>query len=97
MKVVIAVQNETLSVQLLPSLWYNETTGLFEQLQREDGLSPLSQRESLNPSVYCIRSAVEFDVRAGEHNPGRYHDMVHVSLTLLYLKQVVYKNIIYTL
>lgn len=54
------VSNEVLRVQLLSYLWYIDTTGFIEELQREDGFSPLSHSEYLSLSFRLLEVRLAF-------------------------------------
>lgn len=55
-QLLLRVNDRALSVNILPYLWYNQKRGCYECIRREDGFSPLIQRQYLTPSVGPIRA-----------------------------------------
>lgn len=87
--------NKAFSSQLLRYMWYNDTTGCYESLRREDRFSPLSHRESLTPFVLRIRSGAGFNDTTVRRNPETDHAMPHLSFVLLFkLKHILCNNFI---
>lgn len=81
---------ETIIVHIFPYLLLNRKAGYFELIQREDGVSALSQRGSLTPSVHLIRSGVRDDETADGRDTDAYHVVRHLAFSFLFnRKQIV--------
>lgn len=90
--------NESVRAQLLTYMWYNETTGFYEELQREFCFFPLSHRDSLAPFALPTRSVAVVDEMETWCNLETDHDMCHLEFTLFFkLRKLVCNHFIYRL
>ena len=97
-KLVGRIGQGGLSTHLLPYLWYNDKTGCFECLPREDGFSSTSQLQSLVPSVRPIKSGTGIDAAAAARNGNTDRAMRHVAHALLYkLKKLTCDSVIHSI
>ena len=87
-----------LSTHVLPYLWYNDKTGCFECLERENGFSSSSQLESLVPSVRPMKTGTGIDATAAGRDRNMDHAMRHVAHSLLFkLKKLACDTTIHAL
>lgn len=61
------IVTETISMYLLPYMWYNTSTGMYEHIMGQGGFAPLRKRESQILSVIpiCSGGAVVDETSAG--------------------------------
>ena len=93
------ISDESLSTHLLPYIRYNDNTGCFQLVSREDGFAPLSQKQSFIPSIRPMKGGGEDvdETAAGRVTPND-HAMRHVAYSFLYkLKKIILDSQIYAL